>query len=98
MAAHATTSTSAPLTGPVAARSLPRPGDHDGRCTCGGPCHGLKEWSTTVELCAWLGLEETQLYWMTARGNGPRPHRIGRGNLYRRGEVERWLLTRLADG
>lgn len=72
-------------------------GTDEGRCTCGGPCHGLKEWSTSAELAEWLGLELQQFYWMRSKGNGPRGHRIGSGILYRRGDVEKWLLTRAED-
>jgi predicted DNA-binding transcriptional regulator AlpA len=74
-----------------------RSDDQAGRCVCGGPCHGLKEWSTSAELAEWLGLELQQLYWLRARKNGPRGHKIGSGILYRRVDVEAWLLTRAED-
>lgn len=55
---------------------------------------GLREWSTTEELCAWLGIERSTLNWMNTTGKGPRRHRIGKENRYRRVDVERWLVTR----
>jgi hypothetical protein len=57
-------------------------------------CRELKEWSTTEELCEWLGIELTALYWLNSTGHGPQRHRIGKWNRYRRGEIERWLATR----
>jgi hypothetical protein len=72
--------------------------DQSGRCTCGGVCHGLREWSTSQELADWLGIDITALYWMRSRKHGPRGHTFGRGIMYRRRQVEEWLLTRLEDG
>ncbi len=71
------------------ARSLPA----DGKCRCAA-CHGLKEWSTTAELCAWLGIEVTALYWLRSTGQGPRGHRIGKETKFRARDVEHWLATR----
>jgi hypothetical protein len=53
------------------------------------PADGLKEWSTTKELCAWLGVDPRHLYYLVARGEGPRRHRLG--------DVERWLETRAVE-
>ncbi len=75
------------LTGP--ARSLPA----DGQCQC-ARCHGLKEWSTTAELCDWLGIDVTALYWLRSTGQGPRGHKIGKETKYRARDVEQWLATR----
>jgi len=55
----------------------------------------LKEWSTTTELCEWLGIAVPSLHWLHATGQGPQRHRIGKQNRYRRGEVEEWLATRV---
>jgi predicted DNA-binding transcriptional regulator AlpA len=57
---------------------------------------GLKEWSTAEELCAWLGITKPTLNWLNMTGQGPRRHRVGKRNLYRRGDVEKWLTTRHA--
>lgn len=58
------------------------------------PGDGLKEWSNADELCTWLGVtKETLLSWNTT-GQGPRRHRLGKENRYRRGDVEEWLVTR----
>ena len=62
-------------------------------CQCNG---GLKEWSTTEELAAWLDVEPRYLYYLAERGKGPARHRIGKGYRYRARDVERWLLTRAA--
>lgn len=79
------------------ARNYPSPGGKDTRCTCGGPCHGLKEWSSSEELAAWLGITVRALYWMRESSKGPHGHRIGAGIRYRRGDVEKWLRTRAED-
>jgi excisionase family DNA binding protein len=57
-------------------------------------CGGLKEWSTTEELCAWLGIDKPTLYYMAGHGKAPRRHRIGKTFRYRRGDVEAWLASR----
>ena len=61
------------------------------------PAGELKEWSTTKELCAWLGIEKAHLYYLNARGEGPRRYRLGKAHRYRRGDVEKWLETRAVD-
>ena len=55
----------------------------------------LKEWSTTEELCDWLGIEVSSLRWLHYRGEGPQRHKVGKENRYRRRDVEQWLSTRL---
>jgi hypothetical protein len=72
-----------------AARSLPA----DGQCQC-ARCHGLKEWSTTAELCAWLGIDVRTMYWLRSTGQGPRGHRVGKESKFRARDVELWLATR----
>jgi predicted DNA-binding transcriptional regulator AlpA len=57
---------------------------------------GLKEWSTTQELCEWLGIEVPALRWLHQCGEGPQRYRIGKENRFRRAEVEAWLDTRTA--
>jgi predicted DNA-binding transcriptional regulator AlpA len=66
-----------------------------GRCTCGAQV--LKEWSSSKELAAWLGIEVTSLYWLASTGQSPRRYRIGKESKYRRGDVEEWILTRVVD-
>ena len=76
------------MTGP--ARSLTA----DGQCQC-ARCHGLKEWSSTSELCAWLGIDVRALYWLRSTGQGPRGHKVGSKEIrYRARDVELWLATR----
>jgi predicted DNA-binding transcriptional regulator AlpA len=75
------------MTGP--ARSVPA----DGKCQCAAN-RGLAEWSTTAELCAWLGIEVTALYWLRSTGQGPRGHKVGKETRYRARDVEQWLATR----
>jgi predicted DNA-binding transcriptional regulator AlpA len=67
---------------------IDEPGGQTGR--------GLEEWSTTQELCAWLGIEVPALSWLHQCGEGPRRYRIGKENRFRRAEVEAWLVTRTA--
>ena len=57
-------------------------------CVCNG---GLKEWSTTEELAAWLGVDVEHLYYLAGHGKGPARHRIGKGFKYRARDVETWL-------
>lgn len=52
------------------------------------------EWATSEELAAWLGLEPAALSWLRQKKQAPRGHKIGKGILYRRGDVEQWLATR----
>ena len=59
-------------------------------------CGRLKEWMTTEELAAWLGVEKEHLYYLAGRGEAPRRHRIGKTFRYRRGDVEVWLAARAA--
>lgn len=54
----------------------------------------LYEWSTAEELCTWLRIAKSALNWMNTTDQGPRRHRIGRENRYRRRDVEQWLGTR----
>jgi hypothetical protein len=55
----------------------------------------LQEWSTSEQLCAWLGISVKQLYALNWAGKGPRQHRgLGKEIRYRRGDVEKWLLVR----
>jgi hypothetical protein len=42
-----------------------------------------------------LGIDVPALHWLNTTGQGPRRHRIGKQNCYRRGEVEEWLATRV---
>jgi hypothetical protein len=58
------------------------------------PGDGLKEWSNADELCTWLGVAKETLHWWNTNGAGPRRHRLGNENRYRRGDVEKWLVTR----
>jgi hypothetical protein len=55
---------------------------------------GLKEWSNPDELCTWLGVAKESLHSWNTTGQGPRRHRLGKENRYRRGDVEKWLVTR----
>ena len=55
---------------------------------------GLKEWSNADELCTWLGVAKETLHSWNTTGQGPRRHRLENGNRYRRGDVEKWLVTR----
>jgi hypothetical protein len=60
---------------------------------------GLKEWSNAYELCTWLGVPKNTLNWWNTTGQGPRRYRMGKGNRYRRADVEKWLDTRsVPDG
>jgi len=54
----------------------------------------LREWSNADELCAWLGVAKETLHSWNTTGQGPRRHRLGKENRYRRGDVEKWLVTR----
>ncbi len=36
----------------------------------------LKEWSTTEEVAAWLGISVRTLYYYNSRGEGPARHRL----------------------
>jgi len=58
------------------------------------PGDGLKEWSNADELCTWLGVAKETLHSWNRTGQGPRRHRLGKENGYRRGDVEKWLVTR----
>jgi hypothetical protein len=58
------------------------------------PGDGLKEWSNADELCTWLGVAKNTLHSWNTTGQGPRRHRLGTENRYRRGDVEKWLVTR----
>jgi hypothetical protein len=58
------------------------------------PGDGLKEWSNADELCTWLGVAKETLHSWNTSGAGPRRHRLGKENRYRRGDVEKWLVTR----
>ncbi len=58
------------------------------------PGDGLKEWSNADELCIWLGVAKEALHSWNTTGRGPRRHRLGKENRYRRGDVEKWLVTR----
>ena len=53
-----------------------------------------REWLSTADLAAWLGLDVKAIYWLNYTGTGPVRHKIGRGNRYRRSEVEKWIKTR----
>jgi len=58
------------------------------------PGDGLKEWSNADELCTWLGVAKETLHSWNTTGQGPRRHRLGNENRYRRDDVEKWLVTR----
>ena len=49
---------------------------------------------TTEELARWLGVDVKAIYWLNYTGQAPKRHKIGRGNKYRRRDVEAWLRTR----
>jgi hypothetical protein len=57
----------------------------------------LKEWSTTAELAAWLGIGVRGLYHLHSTGQGPVRHRVGKTYRYRARDVEKWLKTRAVD-
>lgn len=51
------------------------------------------EWLTPAELSAWIKIPVRTIYDWRTRGRGPRGYRVGKHVIYRRADVEEWILN-----